>query len=390
MIEPSTEITVETLSLTDRSRRRVWWGRALALSAIVVAMGVFVVATAPRSQSTEWTGHRGPPGVVNLDSLVAFDDGFAVLSGMTGEGVVLWSSADGADWVPQPLQGTPSQLSFLGDRLIAYDELSARRIERVNDDWVEGGSFLFPDNVRSRQGSGRPSVIGDDEAFLAVGLAGDVWLSEDGSVFDEVVPEPMWGPRMEQPFDSACRPRSRTSPDIPPLVVTDSGYLAMTSSNKTEPFGVSPVCEPTVWHSENGYEWAESGSPLQSGAFVYDLAWREGRFVAVGGLDVGDPAAWTSMDGLDWEPLLPGGSWGEIDLMSVEAGRGGWIVVGTSSEGSGFAGWTSTDGVCWEALPVDVDGGDAVVAASRIVVVDRARYPELWVGSLLSAVESCR
>jgi hypothetical protein len=390
MIEPSTEITVETVSRTDRSRRRVWWGRGLVLSAVVVAVGVFVASTAPRTQSTEWTGHRGPSGAVNLDSLIAFDDGFAMLSGMTGEGVVLWSSADGAQWTPQPLQGAPSQLSVLGGSLIAYDGLSGRMIERLGDEWVEGDPFPFPDNVRSRQGSGRPSVIGDDGAFLAVGLAGDVWLSEDGSVFDEVVPEPMWGPGVEQPFDSACRPRSRTSPDIPPLVFTDSGYLAMTSSNSSEPFGISPVCEPTIWHSENGSDWTQNGSPLQSGAFVYDLAWREGRFVAVGGLDIGDSAAWTSTDGLDWEMFSPGGSWGEVDLISVEAGRGGWIVVGTSSEGLGFAGWTSTEGVCWEALPVDVGGGDAVVATSQVMVVDRARYPELWVGSRLSADGSCR
>ena len=389
-MEPSTDITVEILSRTGPSRRRVWWGRALILGAVVVAVGVFVVATAPRLQSTAWMSHQGPPGAVNLDSLVAFDDGFAVLSGMTEEGVVLWSSVDGAAWSPKALQGAPSQLSALGDSLIAYDSLSGRRIEPVNGEWVEGDPFAFPDNVRSRQGSGRPSVIGDGDAFLAVGLAGDVWLSEDGSVFDEVVTEPMWGPGVEQPFDSACRPRSRTSPDIPPLVVTDSGYLAMTSSNSSEPFGVSPVCEPTIWRSDDGHDWAQSAPSLETRAFVHDLAWRDGRFVAVGGLDVGEPAAWSSTDGLDWEPLVPGGSWGEVDLVSVEAGRGGWIVVGKLSEGSGYAGWTSSDGVCWEALPVEVDGGDAVVAATHIVVVNRASYPELWVGSLLSTGGSCR
>src|SRR3970282_588610 len=106
----------------------------------------------------------------------------------------------------------------------------------------------------------------------------------------------------------------------------DSGYLAMTSSNSSEPFGVSPVCEPTIWHSEDGHDWAPSGSPLDRRGVVYDLAWRDGRFVAVGGLDVADPAAWTSTDGLEWESLLPGESWGEVDLVAVEAGRGAGVV----------------------------------------------------------------
>jgi len=389
-MEPSTEITVEIPSRTNPSRRRMWWGRALVVGAVVVAASVFVVTTAPRGQSTEWTRHRGPPGAVNLDSLVAFDDGFAVLSGMTSDGVLLWSSEDGSEWASQTLQGTPSQLSVLGENLIAYDARSGRMIERVNDEWVESGPFPFPDAVRSRQGSGRPSVIGDDEGFLAAGLTGHVWLSEDGSEFDEVVTDPMWGPGVEQPFDSACRPRSRTSPDVPPLVVTDSGYLAMISSNNSEPFGISPVCEPAAWQSDDGSDWTQIGLPLEGGAFVYDLAWRAGRLVAVGGRDIGDPAAWTSADGLDWEPFSPGGSWGEVDLVSVAAGPGGWIVVGKSSEGSGFAGWISTDGVCWETLPVDVDGGDAVVAATHMMVVDRTSFPQLWVGAPTSTGRSCR
>jgi len=389
-MEPSTDIHVEIPLPTTPSRRRVVWARVIILTAVAMAVLVFVVTTAPRSQSTEWTSHRGPSGAVNLDSLVAFDDGFAVLSGMTGEGVVLWSSIDGSVWERNTLEGTPSQLSALGGTLIAYDSLSGRMIERVNDEWVEGDPFAFPDNVRSRQGSGRPSVIGDGDAFLSVALAGHVWLSEDGSVFEEVVSEPMWGPGVEQPFDSRCRPRSRTSPDIPPIVATESGYLAMTSSNTAEPFGVSPVCEPTIWHSVDGRAWSQSDARLESRAFVYDLAWREGRFVAVGGLGLGDPAAWTSADGLEWEPLLPGESWGGVDLVSVDAGRGGWIVVGKVSEGSGYAGWTSPDGVCWDALPWFVEGGEAVIAASHIMVADRAKFPELWVGTLLATVGSCR
>lgn len=388
-MEPSTDAHVEIPSPTTPSDRPQVWGRVVIVVAVVVAAAVLFVATAPTSPAIEWANLQGPPGSVNLDSLVAVDDGFAMLSGMTADGVLLWSTNDGQRWSQQPLESAPSQLSALGDTIVAYDGLIGRMIERVNERWVETQSLAFPDEVRSRQGSGRPSVIGDDDAFFAVTIAGDVWLSEDGSVFDRVVSDPMWGPGVEQPFDSACRPLTRTSPDIPPFVVTDGGYLAMVSSNSSEPFGVSPVCEPRIWLSEDGRTWTESDMPLGNGAFVHDLAWRDGRFFAVGGFDVGDPAAWTSVDGLGWEPVVPTGSWGSVDLISVDAGPGGWIVLGKHSDSSGFAGWTSGDGLCWEALPWYVGGGVAAVAASHMILVDRTSYPELWVGKVLSTDRSC-
>ncbi|HLF61526.1 MAG TPA: hypothetical protein VI980_10145 [Acidimicrobiia bacterium] len=387
-MEPSTDPHVEIPSTIMPESPKVWV-RVLLVAAMLMAAAVLFVATAPKIPSIEWTSLQGPPGSVNLDSLIAVNDGFAVLSGMTADGVLLWSTTDGQRWSQQPLEGTPTQLSAAGESIVAYDGLNGWMIERVNERWAETQSLAFPDEVRSRQGSGRPSVIGDDNVFFAVTIAGDVWLSEEGAAFVEVVSDPAWGPGVEQPFDSACRPPNRTSPDIPPFVITDSGYLALVSSNSSEPFGVSPVCEPRIWLSDDGRTWTESNAPLGNGAFVQDLGWRDGRYVAVGGFDVGDPAAWTSADGLEWEPVAPTGSWGSVDLVSVDVGPGGWIVLGKLSESSGFAGWTSRDGLCWEALPKHVGGGDAAVASTHIILADRTSYPELWVGTVLATDRSC-
>lgn len=356
---------------------------------VAVAAWVLYMTTAPRMSSIEWVNLLGPPGSVNLDSLVAVDDRFAVLSGMTINGVLLWSTIDGREWSQQSLSGSPTQLASLGGSIVAYDGLEGRTIEHVDGSWVEGESLVFPDEIRSRQGSGRPSVIGDAAALFVVTIAGDIWLSEDGGVFEEVVSEPIWGPGVEQPFDSTCEPRTRTSPDIPPLVATDTGYLAMTSGNPSEPFGVSPVCEPRIWLSEDGRTWTESVSPLPSGAFVHDLAWRDGRFVAVGGFEVGDPAVWTSTDGLEWESVVPTGAWESVDLISVDVGPGGWIVLGRLSDSTGFAGWTSADGLCWHDLPQPVEGGDAAVSTSRMILVNRTTYPDLWISSVLSDARTC-
>jgi len=386
---PSTDSHVELPSPTDPPERRQVWGRLLIVVVVALAAGLFYTATAPRTPSIEWVKLPGPPGSVNLDSLVAFDEGFAVLSGMTTDGVLLWSTNDGKRWSHQPLEGAPTQLGSLSEHIVAYDGLNGRMVESVDGRWVETHSLAFPDDLRSRQGSGRPSVIGDDEAFFVVTLAGDIWLSEDGTDFEEVVSDPMWGPGVEQPFDSNCRPRTRTSPDIPPLVLTDAGYLAMVSSNPSEPFGVSPVCEPRIWMSEDGKTWTESDVTLGGRAFVHDLAWRDGRFVAVGGFDVGDPAAWTSTDGLEWETVVPSGEWESVDLISVDVGPGGWIVLGKLSDSTGSVGWTSTDGLCWEDLPPFVEGGNASVATSHMILVGRTTYPDVWIGSLLSPDGSC-
>ncbi len=388
-MEPSTHIHVETPPRSDPTHQRQIWGRVLVLALAAVTIVLLVTSTAPRGSSMEWDRHQGPPGSVNLDSLVAVGDGFAVLSGMTASGVLLWWSPDGSQWERQALEGTPSQLAALGEDLIAYDGLEGRILRLSGDDWREEDSFDFPDDVRSRQGSGRPSIIGEPGSFLTVGLAGQVWLAEEGRGFEQVVTAPMWGPGLEQPFDSDCRPRSRTSPDIPPLAFTDEGYLGLTSSNTTEPFGISPVCEPTIRRSSDGRDWADLGAPFAEGAFVYDLAWRDGRFIAIGGFEIGEPAAWTSTSGSEWEPLSPAGSWGEVDLMSLDAGPAGWVVMGRASDASEWVGWTSREGVCWEGVPRDVDGGDVMVGSDRVLVVDRAHFPSLWLGRNVPAQGPC-
>ncbi|MDP9143166.1 MAG: hypothetical protein M3N43_00435 [Actinomycetota bacterium] len=378
-----------------------WWGLATVLLATIVGLVVFVSITEPRVAPVAWTREMGPTGSINLDSLVATTDGFAVLSGMTTDGVLLWSSTDGATWRSQPLQGAPSQLATVGDGLIAYGVRLGRMIAPDGEGWIESAeNIVFPDEVRSRQGSGRPSLVGAEDGLIAMSLFGDVWWSTDGTEFDKVVADPDWGPGVEitalgddtdqLPFDSVCRPPTRTSPDVPPLVETDSGFVAMISSNPAEPFGIWPVCEPQVWLSADGRSWTELDSKLGDGAYVYNLAWRDGRFTAVGGFGIGEPAAWTSEDGHVWELITSLTTLTGVDLYTVEAGPAAWVILGRDSEESDSIGWTSLDGTCWNPLPFEISGADTAITSQHMVILDRTTYPEVWQGAITGGGGSCK
>lgn len=388
----SPDVFVEIPSSEDGSGVRRRWPLAATFVAMVVAVGVFVSATAPRVAPFEWDRQTGPIGSINRDSLVATSDGFAILSGMTVEGIQLWHSSDGAIWLPHPLNGAPSQLATIGDGLISYGGTTGRMISAGADGWVEADvEITLPDEVRSRQGSGRPSVVGVKEGFVTMSLFGDVWWSVDGSRFDRVVAQPDWGPgqTVDVPFDSACRPPTTTSPDVPPMVATDSGLVTMISSNPDAPFGISPVCQPQIWLSDDGRSWADSGITFDNGAYVYDVAWRDGRFIAVGGTGIGQPAVWTSTDVREWELAHDFGSLSALDLYTVEAGGAGWVILGRDTQGLDTVGWTSEDGVCWISLPEQVDGGDTAVTSQQIVVLDQVNYPEIWVGTATGGTGRC-
>lgn len=368
------------------------WALVLMLIASLAGLFVIVSITEPRIPPLEWTRQLGPSDSVNIDSLVGTNDGFALLSGMTAEGVVLWWSDDGSSWSSQTLQGAPSQLAPLDNGLLAYSVRIGRMLESVADQWLEAeDNLVFPDEVRSRQGSGRPSLVDTQNGLLALSLYGDVWWSQDRATFDLVVADPAWGSgsEVDLAFDSVCRPPTRISPDAPPVVETESGLVALVSSNPAEPFGIWPVCEPEVWFSDDGSTWTGSGAILGDGAYVYNLAWRQGRFTAVGGFEIGTPAVWTSTDGIDWEPIGTFASVADADLYTVEAGPAGWVILGRNSEGSGTVGWTSLDGLCWLPLPLPVSGSDSAVTTEHILIVDRTTYPVVWRGAVTGGNGAC-
>lgn len=351
---------------------------------------LLAVQTRPLAPAFEWSEVEGPNSPINLDSLVAVEDRFAVLSGITDRGVSIWWSVDARRWRSQPLSGSPTQLASGSGRVAAYRVRSGVVMALVGERWVVESKIEFPAEARSRRASGRPSIVLTADGLLEMSLFGDVWWSPEGVEFTRVIEDPAWGQGVETRFQSACRPPSRSSPDVPPFVVTDETLLALGPSNTDEPFGIWPVCEPVVWSSSDRLTWSmETTSLSEEGAYVYDLAWKDGVLVAVGGHAIGEPAVWTSEDGVEWieiTPEIPGA----VDLYRVEAGAAGWVILGRDSLESRPVGWTSIDAICWEPLPGSVGGGEAVVTEEHMLLVDRTDLPGMWLAKPTGSDGACR
>jgi hypothetical protein len=353
-----------------------------------VIVGVFVIGliTRPAPPGPEWVEQQGPAAPVNLDSLVATDSGFAVLSGVTDNGVLLWWSEDGVAWESQPLPGAPTRLAAADDFLVAYNGAQALLLAYLEGSWQFREEQAFPDEMRTGQSPGRSSLISGPQGWVITSILGDAW-HWDLEEFERVLTNPDWGrgQTVEVPFDSSCRPPTSISPDVPAMTATDTGFLALISSNADEPFGIWPVCEPSAWLSDDGHTWSATDAAFGEGAYVYNVAWREGRMLAVGGHGIGEPAAWSSEDGERWDLLDSFDPGSSIDLYSVRAGEAGWVILGQETENSSPVGWVSPDGTCWTGLPANVDADDAVLTADRMMLVQRATYPETWMATGLEA-----
>lgn len=362
----------------------------IALLVLVVVSVVIVRLTSPIQPSLEWSRQTLPPGTVNLDTLTASDHGFAFLSGMTADGIMIWSTDDSHRWQSHPVAGAASQLTAIGSSLFAYGVHRGQFINEEDGAWLGGVEILFPDEVQSRHASRRPSVIGDDNRVVGVSVLGEVWWTDDGEHFEDVNTGSEWGPGTERVFDPACNPPSRNSPDVPPFVDTGEILVTLIPSNEYEPFGVWPVCEPRTWTSDDGLTWIATQSVLGSGAYVYGFAWRQGRYTAVGGFGVGESVAWTSDDGLEWEEIRQLSALPDVDLFSVDSGQAGWVVLGESGRTQGLVGWTSLDGLCWEPLPEFVRGADAAVSQGQILVLERGLTSGLWIGAVTGEEGDCQ
>lgn len=127
--------------------------------------------------------------------------------------------------------------------------------------------------------------------------------------------------------------------ELGPVAATDDGFIALAARSEDD-WHRFPVCEPLVWFSPDGNEWAPTTeeSPFGAGAVVRDLAVVDGRIVAAGSITPEQAAVWVSDDGITWARS-------DLDssrMLRVAGGAGGWIAVGHGDM------WFSPDGSVWD------------------------------------------
>jgi hypothetical protein len=170
------------------------------------------------------------------------------------------------------------------------------------------------------------------------------------------------------------------APDVPPIVVTPDRIVALVPED--DPSVVWPVCEPVIWHSSDGATWEPptGTSPFPEASYVYDVAWRDGRFVAVGGIGFDNAKVWTSVDARTWVEIDALDPAADVDVTEVDAGPLGWVIAGTPHDRSTTVAWYSTDGACWETVPDGVAAPGVAVGDQHVLFVDD-EPARVWVGT---------
>ncbi|MCU0505527.1 MAG: hypothetical protein MUE82_07090, partial [Chloroflexi bacterium] len=244
------------------------------------------------------------------------------------DGTVLrWSTDGGVTWEGTTLSIDPWRVTAAGDDLVAFGT-GAVRLAWRDGRWIETGALTFDP----------PAVSVDALTFGPrgwVATAGaSLYFSRDGVTFRRAsrepsadgptggTGEPAWGASLP-----CAAPGGGSWPgtgSIGPVIATVEGFVAFTPADPAD-WNDTPYCEPLAWTSADGDAWtlATTTSPFGAGAWVAQIAGRDGRFVAVGGRD-GRGAIWVSDDGLAWRlvPLeIAHGAW------SVAADDAGWVVA---------------------------------------------------------------
>lgn len=302
----------------------------------------------------------------------------------------MWSSSDGETWTPAPVSMFPFGVIVHEGELVAFRGRSAVRLAWTGSEWREKAAVELPGYERTGYLSGRPGLVVGPAGMLAQTVDGEVFWSGDGRTFEQTIEEGVWGDILGSLPNRWCSPPSAGSLDPAPIVASGGGFIAMVPGREDDPYGRWPVCEPVVWASRDGRAWSPvtDGTPFGAGAYVYDAAWGGGRFVASGGTGAGRPIVWVSDDGVTWDRIELTSS-DAVELVNVDAGGAGWILLGDVAGQSSSVGWASSDTVCWHRLPDEVQGRVAAVGADRIVVADRRHPSVMWLGAVTGDDPGC-
>lgn len=273
----------------------------------------------------------------------------------------VWTSPDGLDWTPVPLEESPrlepglTSVTAGGPGFVAvgysYGAPAAVKSGGLAVVWTSPDGTSWSNVSLDEDGfadAGMLGVTSGGPGVVAVGFAMDhaaVWTSTDGITWSPV------------PHDESIFGRDDTQ--MSAVTGGGPGLIAVGSRRGPGPDHAS------VWTSSDGIAW----SPVPHDEDVFADVTQMSSVVAGGpgvvavGTAGDDAAVWTSTDGITWSRVLDDqgvfGGQGDQAMAGVTNGGPGLVAVG--SDGTNAAVWTSVDGVAWSRTPHDEDvfGGPA-------------------------------
>lgn len=335
-------------------------------------------------------------------SLLAFggvNGGCCDASFSTDTHAVVWSSADGRSWQlhkagPELALGAMSAAAASADRVVVVGtrHLASR---------TEEGTVDYQGAVWTSEDGQTWELVTDVPAFATVVATATGFVAASNA---EAFPE-LWWSATGSTWRSIAGLRDLAMGRIDRLLATPIGFFGVGSSINPEAEGQPEIAvgpPAAVWRSSDGESWARIPSTaMLAGASMLDVAWSDGRLLAVGsGGSRVRSALWTSIDGDAWDRIeAPSVAGAETRATHVIGVGHGFTVAGTwSSEtdeaGSGMAVWMTHDGLAWqgstEAGQVDINdwaptpgGGVAVLGWGWSSDVERA-VPLAWTIALPS------
>lgn len=373
----STSTFVEAEPVRRQPTRRRGPAVAVATAAVVLgAVALAVVLAGPFGEGSTVGGEPSPTTTGQPDVTSAFrnpalftkrlvptqapnpDPISTVIGDLEFEMLEFESGAYGlyrVAWTPHGLVAAENDRLYWSTDYYTWQSLRpsvpADSVAVVDDDIVvhgPGGTVRYGWGGAGWIETGTLDVSGVDRLVFGpsgvVAVAGDsLWYSTDGVQFSraEQAPSPDllaassegWCPDIFGPLDPGSQ-----------VLATETGYVALTATSASW-FNQHPICEPVLWISADGNEWdlVSDESPFGESAAVYEVAEREGQFVAVGAIRGATAVAWVSDDGLAWEQI-------DFDLQfidSVAGGELGWVITGASAVDEQLI-FFSADGRTWD------------------------------------------
>jgi hypothetical protein len=337
-----------------------------------------------------WQSYAVPTGH-SLMGGIDTAHGFAAIGG----GAAIRTTTDGVNWMASEPPVEARHLVASGDDLYALAG-GAVRLARMGATWEIVDELSVPDpgpEIRSEGGNldfAERMAFGD--GVTVVTARSRVFFSTDRHTFIPAVrgPDPAIlagaGESDSEHFGYAGGCDTSWSGGWPgegsigPVFATGSGFVAFTSGhpNDWNDFG---LCRAVIWTSMDGSTWdlVSSESTFGEDAYVYAMAGRDGRFVAVGGRGHDDQGVlWASDDGTTWNEIPPEHVSGSITTppWAIAAGEAGWVILyGDAGTDGGVRAMYSLDGLDWAVVGDELPdlwwaygAPDVAVGTDRILV----------------------